>query len=85
MSPALRQLEVEILEGRLAHGDNPILEWNARSAVVVRDTADNRKLVKANSTSRIDGLIALTMAIGVMPLEVREPEYAMYTFLGRRL
>jgi len=52
MSPALRQLEVEILEGRLAHGDNPILEWNARSAVVVRDTADNRKLVKLDVEDR---------------------------------
>ena len=83
MSPALRQLEVEILEGRLAHGDNPILEWNARSAVVVRDTADNRKLVKANSTSRIDGLIALTMAIGVMPLETAEPRYQMLVFGGQ--
>ena len=77
ISPALRQLEVEFLEGRIAHGNHPVLEWNARSSVVVSDAADNRKLVKANATSRIDGMIALTMAVGVVPLQVREPEYTM--------
>lgn len=56
---------------------------NARSAVVMRDTTDNRKLVKANSTSRIDGLIALTMAVGVMPLESGEPRYQMLVFGGQ--
>jgi len=82
MSPALRQLEVELLEGRLAHGNNPILEWNARSALVQSDTTDNRKLVKANATSRIDGMVALTMAMGVLPLETVERTFQMFVFEG---
>jgi phage terminase large subunit-like protein len=68
MSPALRDLESIILEKKLRHGGHPVLQWNASNCVIERDTAGNRKLSKKRSTSRIDGMIALTMALGVAPL-----------------
>jgi hypothetical protein len=37
----------------------------------VQDDAGNRKPSKRKSTARIDGLVALTMAIGVAPLQVK--------------
>jgi phage terminase large subunit-like protein len=72
MSPALRTLEGEILNGRIAHGDNPILKMCAANAVVQTDPAGNRKLTKAKSSGRIDGMVALAMAMGVVP-EKEEP------------
>lgn len=78
ISPALRELESEILNGRIAHGNHPVLTMCAANAVVQSDPAGNRKLAKDKSSGRIDGMVALTMAIGVAPAEqVRAPEYQM--------
>jgi phage terminase large subunit-like protein len=67
MSPALRDLESLILEKKLRHGGHPLLTWCAANAVVERDAAGNRKLSKKRARGRIDGMIALAMAIGVAP------------------
>jgi phage terminase large subunit-like protein len=37
------------------------------NATVERDAAGNRKLSKKRSSGRIDGMVALAMAIGVAP------------------
>src|SRR5262249_15527770 len=68
MSPALRDLEAIILEKKLRHGDHPVLKFCASNCVIERDAAGNRKLSKRRSAGRIDGMIALTMALGVAPL-----------------
>lgn len=68
MSPALRDLEGEILNGRVAHGNHPVLTMCAANAVVQIDSAGNRKLTKAKSSGRIDGMVALAMAMGAAPL-----------------
>ena len=68
MSPALRDLESIILEKKLRHGDHPVLKMCASNCAVERDSAGNRKLSKKRSTGRIDGMIALVMALGVAPL-----------------
>lgn len=72
MSPALRELEADILNGRLAHGNHPVLTMCAANAVVEGKDAANRKLSKSKSSGRIDGMVALTMAKGAAPLQ--EPE-----------
>lgn len=69
MSPALRALEAEILNGRVAHGGHPVLTMNMANAVVKSDPAGNRKLAKDKSAGRIDGAVALAMMAGVAPLE----------------
>ena len=74
MSPALRDLESEILNTRLAHGNHPVLTMCAANAVVQTDPAGNRKLAKHKSAGRIDGMVALTMAMGVAPME-SEPKF----------
>jgi phage terminase large subunit-like protein len=65
MSPALRDLEGAIKEKELAHGDHPVLAMCAACAVIESKDDANRKLSKNKSTGRIDGLVALTMAMGV--------------------
>jgi phage terminase large subunit-like protein len=69
MTPALRDLEAVVLERKLRHGDHPVLNMCARNAVVTTDPAGNRKLNKAKSSGRIDGMVALAMAFGAAPLE----------------
>ena len=68
MSPALRELESDLLNRKLAHGMHPVLSMCAAGAVVWSDAAGNRKLHKALSSSRIDGMVALQMARGVVPM-----------------
>ncbi|MEI2746802.1 MAG: terminase TerL endonuclease subunit [Ottowia sp.] len=75
MSPALDALEAELLNGRVAHGMHPVLTMCAANAVIERDPAGNRKLTKAKSTGRIDGLQALAMAMGAA---VTNEEVAAY-------
>jgi phage terminase large subunit-like protein len=65
MSPALRDLEALLLNGRLAHGGHPVLTMCAANATVQADPAGNRKLSKIKSHGRIDGLVALSMAVSV--------------------
>lgn len=77
MSPALRDLEQAIREGELAHANNPVLSMCAANAIVDSVDSANRKLSKTKSTGRIDGLVALTMAIGVAPLETNVDIAAM--------
>jgi phage terminase large subunit-like protein len=69
MSPALRALEQAVCEQEIAHGGHPVLEMCAACAVVEGKDDANRKLSKNKSTGRIDGMVALTMAIGVAPLQ----------------
>lgn len=64
MSPALDTLEAELLNGRIAHGGNPVLDYCAANATTTKDPAGNRKLDKSRSTGRIDGMQALAMAMG---------------------
>jgi phage terminase large subunit-like protein len=71
MSPALRDLEALILERELAHGNHPVLTMCAANAVVDGKDSANRKLSKHRSSGRIDGMVALAMAVGVAPLQTQ--------------
>lgn len=73
MSPALDTLEAELLNGRVRHGMNPVLTMCAANAIIDQDPAGNRKLTKSKSTGRIDGLVALAMAVGAQTKELQEP------------
>ena len=69
MSPPLRALEEAITEKKLAHGGHPVLGMCAACAVVDGKDDSCRRLSKNKSNGRIDGMVALTMAIGVAPLQ----------------
>jgi phage terminase large subunit-like protein len=65
MSPAVDILERLIIQRRIRHGNHPVLTMNAAAAIVTRDAAGGRKLDKAKSNGRIDGLVALAMAFNI--------------------
>jgi phage terminase large subunit-like protein len=80
MTPALRTLESELLNARLAHGNHPVLSMCMDNAVVQTDPAGNRKLDKHKSIRRIDGAVALAMAFGVAEFaaDAPAPKYQMF-------
>jgi phage terminase large subunit-like protein len=58
-----KKLEEVVLSGRLRHGGNPVLRWMAGNASIETDAADNWKPSKKKSIERIDGIVALIMAL----------------------
>ncbi len=64
MSPPMKELDRLILSGRLRHGANPVLRWMAGNMAVSQDPAGGTKPDKAKSSEKIDGIVALTMALG---------------------
>ncbi|HXK16668.1 MAG TPA: terminase TerL endonuclease subunit, partial [Polyangiaceae bacterium] len=67
MSPAIRELESMLLARKLRHANHPVLTMCAANATVMMDPAGNRKFIKGRTTGRIDGMVALAMAVGVLP------------------
>lgn len=65
MTAPVKELLAKIGAGQLAHGGNPVLRWMASNAATMEDPAGNLKFNKAKSTDRIDGIVALTMALGL--------------------
>ncbi len=63
MSPASKELVKLTLEKNMAHGGNPVLRWMMDNIYVKTDPAGNIKPDKEKSTERIDGAVALIMAL----------------------
>lgn len=74
MSPAIRSLESMLLSEQIEHGLHPVLTMCSRNATIVQDPAENRKFAKKKETGRIDGMVALAMAVGVAMAAVPTPE-----------
>lgn len=80
-----REVERLVLEGSLAHGGTPILRWMVGNVAVEQDSAGNRKPSKGKSRERIDGVVALVMALGRAMVHTPEPEGASAYADGRGL
>lgn len=63
MNPAIEAAEDYLSEGKLRHGNHPVLLWCVSNAVVTKDPAELRKFDKARATGRIDGAVALAMSL----------------------
>ena len=63
MSPPMKDLEKLVLGHQLAHGNNPVLGWMADNLVARQDPAGNIKPDKEKSREKIDGMVALIMAL----------------------
>lgn len=63
MSAPTKELLRLVLGGRIRHGGNPVLRWMVDNLSVRTDPADNVKPDKASSREKIDGVVALVMAL----------------------
>lgn len=71
MTPALRDLEVKLLNRQLRHGNHPVLSMCFANAKVVGDSGA-RKFDKKTARGRIDGAVATAIAVGVMPQQTED-------------
>lgn len=74
MAGPMRDLEGLIVSRRLYHGGNPVLRWMAANVAVEQDPAGNLKPSKAKSTEKIDGIVAMVMAVGRAMLHQEQPD-----------
>lgn len=63
MAGPTKELMAMVLSKTIAHGGNPVLRWMANNMVVKQDPAGNLKPDKSKSGEKIDGMVALIMAI----------------------
>ncbi|WP_058953048.1 terminase large subunit [Clostridium tyrobutyricum] len=63
MSPPTKELMKITLEQEIAHGGHPVLSWMMDNIFVRTDPAGNIKPDKEKSTEKIDGAVALIMAL----------------------
>ncbi|MCD8010704.1 MAG: terminase large subunit, partial [Lachnospiraceae bacterium] len=63
MSPPTKELMKLTLEQKIAHGGHPILRWMMDNVFVRTDPAGNIKMDKEKSTEKIDGAVAMVIAL----------------------
>lgn len=63
MSAPTKKLDELVRAGKLNHGGHPVLRWMAGNVSLETDAADNWKPSKKKSIERIDGVVALIMAL----------------------
>jgi len=79
LSSPTKALEQAVLSRRLRHDGHPLLRWNVSNVAVETDPAGNLKPSKTKSTERIDGVVALIMAVDLMQRQASTvtPSYQM--------
>lgn len=63
LSEPMKELEALILQSKIAHGECPILTWQASNVVAKIDVKDNIYPNKERAENKIDGMVALIMAM----------------------
>ena len=64
MTAPIKNAEVLIKKQKLHHGGNAMLRWMISNVVVKKDDAENVKFSKSKAGDKIDGVVALIMALG---------------------
>lgn len=64
MSPSSKEVEKLLMEGKINHGSNPVLRWMAGNVVMSTDETKNIKPSKSKANEKIDGMVAMIMAVG---------------------
>ena len=75
MSEPLKTMLRLALAGKLRTGGNPVLRWHVSNAKVLKDNNENYRIVKTTSVEKVDGIVALNMAVVVSetPDQIAKP------------
>ena len=63
MSPSTKELMNLVLSQKIKHNGHPVLRWMMDNVCIRTDPAGNIKMDKSKSTEKIDGAVALVMAL----------------------
>ena len=64
LSSPTKELEKLVLGKQINHAGNKVLRWMCSNLAMKTDPAGNIKMDKSKSTEKIDGMVALVMALG---------------------
>ncbi|MCL2509179.1 MAG: terminase large subunit [Oscillospiraceae bacterium] len=78
MSPPSKDFYQFVMEGKIRHGNHPVLDWNIGNVIVDEDPAGNIKPNKRKSTEKIDGAVALIMGLARATLQAAVPAESVY-------
>lgn len=63
LSPALKRIKSQILQGKVKHNGNPVIRWMLDNVMVKSNDELNIKAVKPKNEKKIDGIISWAMAV----------------------
>lgn len=77
LGPPSRFLELGVLKTQFRFNRNPVLRWMAGNTAGLRDSNDNVRPDKSDHNKRIDGVVALVMALGqgIVDAPARKSKY----------
>lgn len=81
MAAPMQEFERRLRAGKIRHGGNPVLRWMAGNVAVKKDPAGNLKPDKATSQGKIDGIVALVMALD-RAMRHEKPRRSVYETRG---
>lgn len=81
LNPGTKELERLVIAKQMAHGRHAVLRWMAGNTMVETDAMGNIKPSKKKSTEKIDGIVALVMALG-LSMSAEAPKPSVYEFRG---
>jgi len=82
MSPPMKELEKLLIARQIAHGNHPVLKWNAHNLIARVDSNNNLAPDKRRSIEKIDGMVALIMGLARASLADPEGKRSIYEERG---
>ncbi|MBA3852922.1 MAG: hypothetical protein C0503_00825 [Gemmatimonas sp.] len=82
LSEPMKELEAAVLGGRFHHDGNPALAWMMSNVVAHRDRKDNIFPAKPTANAKIDGAVALIMAMSRALVAPAPPARSVYETRG---
>lgn len=82
MNPAVKYLKRLVLKEKIDHNNHEMLRWQLGNITAKIDPAGNVKFDKEKSKEKIDGMVALAMAVGEM--QIYESKVSVYETRGVR-
>jgi phage terminase large subunit-like protein len=76
--PAMQALERAYTDGKLSHGGDPVMLWQAANIVARKDVNSNMAPHKERSADKIDGMVSLLMALGMALANPAKKEFQMF-------
>jgi phage terminase large subunit-like protein len=68
MNEPSKTFATAVINHKINHGNNPVARWMAKNVVVRMDPAGNIKPDKDKSRTKVDGIVAAIMAVGLFTL-----------------
>ncbi len=78
LSEPMKELQARVLSGKLKHDGNPVLTWMISNVTAHLDRKDNIYPRKQRPQNKIDGVVALIMAIALQLQEKSKPKFQMF-------